>query len=395
MEPIDNLFELEPWKSEHPTSAQITSQIWNPDMTDEIMQGYPQSLSVIAARKNNSSILWDPSILTGMPALARGNLESNPIFLILSSFLALPDAINWTRILGLFLAGVFTFIFLRELGSGIFGALVGGLAFSFNAYLVSWLSLVFFFSAMIWLPLIFWGIERACRRRDWRWALLGGLGFTLQILSGSILFSFFSAVTVLLFYAYRSLSDWIGSRAYKSALQPLLHTLIALGFGALLAAPQLLLVIELYFHSRRDTPIGAGSFLDPWTHLIRLIAPRIYGDNIHGQVYQSVFNFPETNLYLGIIPLFFILFSLKGPHRKIAWGFLVIGTISLLAVYSAPIRQIVRLIYPLMLHTFPGRIFFIVVFCFSVTAGLGADALSSALIVDCFAYPRYLQHCFC
>ena len=377
MIPIDTIYKLEPWKSELPQSAQIAAQIWNPNLTDEVWGGYPAYAYALEARQRGE-FFWDPSILAGSPLMARGDLILNPIYVLLSSFLPLPDALNWTKILHLFLAGFFTYLFLRELGARIFGSLVGALAFSYNAYLIDWLSLTFFFSTMVWAPLIFLGVERALRRQDWRWVLISSVGFTIQILTGYIIFPFYTAVTIILFTAYRSGLTWFDTRNIRSAMRPVFYTGLALGIGTLMAAPQLLLTIQLFQNSVRSSPIGAESYLNLEVNIIRFIAPLIYGNSIAGQTYFGPYNYPETSIYFGVLPLLFIPFGLFSRHKRIAWGMVVIGTLTLLGVYFSSFRQIVLFLYPIFLNTFPGRIFLIVAFCGAIAAGLGADSAASA-----------------
>jgi hypothetical protein len=377
MIPIDTIYRLEPWKSELPQSAKIAAQIWNPTMTDEVWAGYPAYQYALEARRSGE-IFWDPTILAGTPMMARGALVINPIYVMLSFILPLPDSLNWTKILHLFLAGFFTYLFLRELGAQTFGALVGAFAFSYNAYLIDWLSITFFFSTMVWMPLIFWGIERAIRKQDWRWVLISSVGFTIQIITGYILYPFYAAITILLFAAYRSVLVWFDKKNIRSALEPVFFTVAALGVGTLLTAPQLLPTIQLFINSVRTAPIGAGSYLNLNAHLIRFIAPLIYGNSISGQTYFGPYNYPETSIYFGVLPLLFIPFSLFSRHKRIAWGLTAIGLLTLLGVYYSGLRQVVLFLYPFYLNTFPARIFFIVAFCGAITAGLGADAAAGA-----------------
>jgi|RhiMetdeSRZDD1v2_1073273.scaffolds.fasta_scaffold08250_15 membrane protein YfhO len=74
--------------------------------------------------------LWNPYLYGGMPYVAamHGDIFY-PTFLLR---LVLPTdvAMTWSFILHVFLAGVFTYVFLRACGLGFFGALVGGLAYA-------------------------------------------------------------------------------------------------------------------------------------------------------------------------------------------------------------------------------------------------------------------------
>ena len=57
MIPIDTLYLMEPWKSEHPLGEQLRSQIWNPNLTDEVIQGYPLYSSALKSLRAGE-FLW-------------------------------------------------------------------------------------------------------------------------------------------------------------------------------------------------------------------------------------------------------------------------------------------------------------------------------------------------
>ena len=140
--------------------------------------------------------------------------------------------------------------------------------------------------------------------------------------------------------------------------------------------PQLMPSIQLFLHTGRGASASINNFLDIKTHLIRLIAPTIYGNDVLGDRYRGQFNYPETSIYFGVLALFFIFSSIFAPKRRYVWGLFGIGAFTLLAVYNIfPFSQITSVIFPIFLNVFPGRIFYVVVFTWSIAAGLGADWL--------------------
>jgi hypothetical protein len=388
--PADVIYTAEPWKSEIREVEE--SDLWSPNLTDQIWSFFPTG-SYISEAREKGGLFWDPYPLGGTPALAQGELFSNPLFYLLNTFLPVATTFSWMAVLGLFFGGLFTYLLLRELGAGQFGALVGSLAFAFNGYLVGWLALVTVSTTMVWLPLIFWSFARAVRLQDWRWTLVGAVAFAIYILSGFILFAFYGAISLILFALYLNTSTWLQRRDKVLAIKTIAYAGLILGLGSLIAAPQLFLTIQLFLNSNRTAPLGATSFLELKTHLVRLLAPAIYGNNIYQNTYQGRFNYTETSLYFGILPLLFIPASLFGKHKKIAWGLFGIGLVGLLAVYNiAPFRQIITWIYPIFLNAFPGRIFYIVSFTWAVAAGLGADDLENNSLPNT---PKYLSLLAC
>lgn len=373
--PADMIYTAEPWLSE--SSITFAEPLWNPEVSDSIWQHYPVATYAKEARQQGV-FFWDPYPLTGMPALARGEYFSNPLYIVLSTFMSVAKAYSWMAAIILLFASTLTFLLLREMGINRFGALIGSLAFAYNGYLVGWLSHPHNISAMVWLPLIFWGIERALKRQDWRWTLISSLGFVLQTLSGFVLWLFYGSITLILFYSYRSVVIWFDQKDIKLAIRPLFYTGLVLGIGSLFAAPQLLITAQHFLLTPRSEPLGASSFLNIKSQLVRLIVPSIYGSNVRGDSYWGPFNYTETDLYFGVSALLFVIASFFCSKRKLAWGFLGIGAITIFAVYNIyPIRQLVSLIYPVFLNTFPGRIFYISAFTWSIAAGFGADWLVS------------------
>lgn len=370
--PLDEVFQMEPWKSEEPP---LSGPVWNPVITDAVWQIYPLASAAKELRREGS-YFWDPYSMAGLPSLARGEIFAHPLIVPLSHFLSVAKAISWAAVLSLLLGGSFTYLLLRELNCGTCGSVVGSLAFVLNGYLVGWLTLPNMTGSMIWLPVTAWGIERAIRSRDWRWSVAGALGFALQIFSGSLLWSLYGAITLGLFLACRAAWLAFSERNLSAGLRPLMYGGLTFVLGAGLAAVPLLLSVQLYSHTNRTSQAGARSALSLTWHAIRLLAPNLYGNSVHGDSYRSAFNFAETNLYFGILPVFFILVGVIAGRRSLTWPLFGLGMAALLAVYNIPpFRQLIAWIYPVFLNTFPGRIFYVVAFCWSLVAGLGADWL--------------------
>ncbi len=369
--PLDAIGTVEPWRSE--AGLQLAAPIWNPEITDAIWQFLPMATYARKAWQAGFP-LWDPHVLNGMPGLARGEMFSSPLYLVLSLLLPIDQSISWAAVLYLFIAGSFTYLFLRELEIRPAGALIGALTFMFNGYLVDWLSFPVITGSMVWLPMVFWGGERALRRRDWRWALLGAIGFANQILSGNILWPFYGAITLVLLSIYRSGLLWYQTKQIRSAIMPLYYNSLSLIVGAVLVVPQLLLTIELFYHTQRTQALGEKSFLRILTNLPRLIAPGILGSPLGGGTYHGANIFTETNIYFGVLALFLLLASPFSKKKELAWGFAGLGLTALLAVYNIfPFRQIIAVLYPVFLNVFPGRIFYVVAFTWAIAIGIGAD----------------------
>ncbi|MDP1624403.1 MAG: YfhO family protein [bacterium] len=370
MMPLDAIYSFEPWHSEMPEF--VPNSIWNPLLTDAIWATYPNA-DYAAEAYQQRNYFWDPYILSGMPAMARGELFSSIFYIAFSIWMPPAYALSWILVIHVFLGALFMFLLLREMNCSRFGALAGSLIFAFNGYLIGWLSLPTTTVTMIWIPFLLFGIERSINTRNWRWSLVSSVGFFFQIMSGYTLWAFYAAVTVCLYLVCRSIVLLFKGDKRDAAL-PLFYGALAFGIGALVAAPQLLITAELFLQTLRTQALGANSFL-PLTHLLRLMIPNLQGNHLHGGSYIGPFNYTETDLYFGIFGLVGVVASLFNPRRRsVSWTFFGIGLTTLLAVYNiAPFRQIINLAYPIFLNTFPGRIFYVTAFVWAVAAGLGID----------------------
>ncbi len=127
---------------------------------------------------------WNPYILGGMPFIGSVNGDTRSTRrAILLRIIARPDvAVTWLFIVHEFLAGLFTYVFLRALGMSFIGALVGGLAYMMGGPIASYVSPghdgKLDVSALF--PLMGWTLARGLRDgHAWAWpalALITGLG---------------------------------------------------------------------------------------------------------------------------------------------------------------------------------------------------------------------------
>jgi len=98
--------------------------------SDQYIAGYAfREFAAQYMRETGGFPQWNPYLYGGMPYIAamHGDIFY-PTFLLR---LVLPTdvAMTWSFILHVFLAGLFTYVFLRACGLGFFGALAGGLAY--------------------------------------------------------------------------------------------------------------------------------------------------------------------------------------------------------------------------------------------------------------------------
>ncbi|MBS3919391.1 MAG: YfhO family protein [Deltaproteobacteria bacterium] len=130
--------------------------------------------------------LWNPYQFSGHPFLA--NPQNGLLYPPNGFFFLFPFdiAFNAVIILHFFLAGLFTYLFLRDLKVSSAGSLISGLIFMLSGYLLSVHSLLNILLSVIWTPLIMMFFRRAMINTGIGNEILTALFITLSFLGGGI-----------------------------------------------------------------------------------------------------------------------------------------------------------------------------------------------------------------
>lgn len=367
--PLDVLYTYEPWRSEVPGALGV--QLWNPWLSDGVRQFYPVLTFVQSSWRQGQIPFWDPHSATGMLILAAGLHQAlYPLTVVLLMLMPVAYALSWSILLHTFLAGLFCFLWLREMGVGRFGALFGAIAFMFSGSLVLIMSSLGRFPTIIWLPLLLWSFERALKRQNWRWTVVGGLILGLQILAGHVQMMFYSTTALGLYTAYRAFWDWFDNRNFRQAIRPLLYLGVILLVGLGLSAIQMLPMAELL-------PQGIRSEVDfetdfSWRLLLRVLLPDILGTDMDRNLAAGFSH--EVYVYLGLLALLFMIASLFSAYRRLAWGLISAGVLIWLVIFKVPpLYQLFELFYPSFKTLGFHRAQILIAFFWAIAAGLGAD----------------------
>ena len=130
--------------------------------------------------------LWNPYQFSGHPFFA--NPQHAILYPLNGFFFLFPFdiAFNFIILLHFFLAGVFTYLLLRDLKVSSTGSLISGLTLVFSGYLLSVHSLLNIFLSVIWTPLIILFFRRAMERPGFRNEVFTAIFMTLSFLGGGI-----------------------------------------------------------------------------------------------------------------------------------------------------------------------------------------------------------------
>ena len=275
-------------------------------ISDVVSQLYPWRLLASWQWLSGHIPLWNPYILGGMPLAA--NVQSAVFYPLNFIFFLHPNGFTWgiTIILQSALAFYFMYLFLREIRLSALIAVFGALAFAFNGFFLFWLEWGNLVAVACWLPLLLWAIEKMAKnKRKWfKYWLVFILAMAMSILAGHFQMAFYVGVTALVYGLIKG---------KRMLLLVITGGLLAL----LLTSFQILPAFEAYHLSIRDTEgimeqYNYG-FLRP-ANLITLIAPDFFGNPGTGN-WSGFGKGIELTPYVGLVTLFFFLFSLLGFRK--------------------------------------------------------------------------------
>lgn len=340
--------------------------------------------------------LWDPMLYGGLPFVEgmHGDIFYPPSMSLF--FLNAAGAFGWKLVLTVFLAGVFTFVWLRELGVPRAVAFFGGLVYLMGADLVS---LVFpggdgkmFVTSLA--PLVFWLVERAFRRRGVADFAFLALGIALTVFTSHMQLAYFNVWGISLYAIFRAVQ--IG-RAEGAARGARLFGLFALagvlgvGAAAVQFFPPLGYLREYSQRSAKTNQARSPELAYQYStqfslhpeEVASLVVPDFVGDNAltetrAGNTYWGRNPFKLNSEYAGFLPLLLAPLAFLRRRRAAAWFFGGLGALSLLYGLGAdtPLFHLFYLIPGVKLFRAPSLIIFL--YALSVVT-LGAFGLQRYL----------------
>jgi len=125
-----------------------TSSLWHSYIKENLDYGIP---------------LWDKTTLSGLPLIAQpltSFFYPATIFFILFSF---DYAIGFVIILSLLICALFTYLYSKLIYNNKTGALISSIIFTLSGMSIIWSHVYSFLSVYIWIPVIFYLIEKIIR----------------------------------------------------------------------------------------------------------------------------------------------------------------------------------------------------------------------------------------
>ncbi len=303
--------------------------------------------------------LWNPYIHCGNPHLAElQTCVFYPLSVIYLLF-SYPQAFSYFIIIHVFLAGLFTYILMREWGYSRHAGFLSALVFMFSGYMISVINLLASLASVIWLPLVILFYERALKK-DWvKNSIITGIFMTLMFLGGEPIILYVTFFILIL----------IGFR-----LKPMFLAILVF---AGLTSFQILPFLEFLKHTSRNLIDfnEASMWSLPVYALLDLFIPYLsesdymYKDYWTRQSWLLVY-------YMGIAVVMFAFIALKFDSTKRRRGIFYILALGLALSFGryTPLYYFLYNFLPgFSLSRYPIKFFFIAAFSLAVLAGMGMD----------------------
>lgn len=337
---------------------------------DQIRFFYPLRTFTNVSLKNGSIPLWDPFIFSGNPHLA--DFQAAVFYPLNAIYNFVPQIFAWSILILIqpLLAMFFTYLYLRLFPIEKIAAFLGALAFGFSGFIISWSQENAVVSqTALWLPLTLFAVEGFVRKRNVEYFLLSAAALVFSFLAGFFQVAFYIFILVSI-YGFLRIWQTEGKRL-KGIIALVLMFIFSLAIGAI----QLLPSIEAFIESPRSTTSASyifDQYLLPITHIANILTPDIFGNpgsyNFFGRTFYN-----ETVLYIGVVPLFFALYSfLKFKKDHIVTFFVGSAIVSFFLTINSPFTKwFFSLPIPLVSTFVPSRIISITTFSLAVLSAFG------------------------
>jgi hypothetical protein len=311
---------------------------------DTLLAYYPQIVAAKGILQGGSLPLWNPYYLGGLPLLAAAPWLGlcYPLYALFYLVDALK-ALGYVSFLQLWLAGAFTYLYLRNIGCRRVAAFAGAVSFGLGGFLLGnlvWLSRV---STVMWMPLLLLSVDKLVRR-EWIYCIVGALAVGMSILAGNLATVVYVLVGSCLYAMFRLAQAWRQEGARIAARHGLFLGL-ALFLGVLLSSVQLLPTIEVSTHAGR-VQVEYEERLEGGRSLLALataVVPDVFGNPVDRPWGRNVFakNIPgtygETSLYVGIAPLLLGLWAIWRRRDVLTLFYACLALLALLVFLDTPI----------------------------------------------------------
>lgn len=372
----DWLPHYSPWK----VGDHTPSLPHNPEIGDSISQSYPFRIHTAESLKNGVIPLWNPYIFAGNPYLANGQSAVFDPFGVLFLIFPPPIAFGLLLMLQLFMGGLLMYLFLKALNLCWPAALLGGLAFAFNGFFLTWLENTVFVGSALWTPLIFLLVHRLRQTGKLSYALWCTFPIALTAFGGMAQLTFYILPAAALFCLAGVTIEPSTLSAIRYHWRTVLLLSLACVLGLCVAAVQILPMAESLPLIQRQ--VGTPRYLpvnllEP-RELLNLIFPTFWG---HPADYNYLGTHSQRTAYVGLFPLLLAGIAISCSREREARFFkwLAGGILGLLLALNADVlHRFIAQLFPSFDRLDHARVLFLVAFALAALAAYGLNVVLTA-----------------
>lgn len=371
--PIDIILGLSPWSSFYSVKT------YNHIISDIVREAFPWIIFFVKSIKQGIVPLWNPFVASGTPTPT----AFFPIFYPLWPILLLSTPLHsfgFYLMTHIFLAGLFTFLFLRELKVGYFGSLVGSLVFMFSQIAIHWSESIIGPASIIWLPLECLLVARIIKTRKLVYSILFAVVISISFFGGMLQWFYYSILTTGAYAIFLLAASWLEEHDFKSLLSKagLLSLALVLFLG--LTAVQSMPTLELgkyIIRTGETADYVAGSVLG-FRQIVTYLVPNIFGNPVHKVGWNINLEWFMNSGYIGILALLFAFIGSIYSKNKEKWFFLSLAIATSILAFVPLVNKIFYYILPFY-NRFRsvGRWLLIYAFAGAVLAAFGADCIGN------------------
>jgi hypothetical protein len=350
----------------------------------------------VESLKQGDFPLWNPYQFSGHPFIA--NPQNAVLYPFNGLFFLFPFdiAFNAIIILHFFLAGLFTYLFMRDLKVGSAGSLISGLIWILGGYLLSVHSLLTILLSVVWTPLVMLFFRRAMISPGIRNEILTAVFITLSFLGGGIeiVYGNYFVLLIMMIFSMLPNKSYVGDKPRRYIW--MIRSFLTISFSFLiLSAIQLLPFLELWMHSIRGQGITYQE-ATVWSFapkdFLLFFLPDAYGYFLDMKKYWVTQCWLKT-MYTGGLPFILSLIFFLFPHpdplpyggeervRGIGRGRMLFLSLVLFSFFLSlgqynPLYPFVYKYVPFFNGIrYPVKFLYIFILCLAITAGLGFERL--------------------
>lgn len=320
--------------------------------------------------------LWNPYLFGGVPFVGNPSpamfYPINWLFLLFSAhtdsvfgYIFVLDAI------GIF---CFTYLFTKTIGLRIWSRIVSSIIFTFSLPITVLVfpGHVFIADAIVWFPCLLWLYERYVQQQQFVDIVWAGVVIGLSFLTGNTQIAVYSLMIGFLYSFLRKPTNY---KNPKFVLNMLLSVIIGGALASVAISPSM--EFTKYSIRSQGLPFDFAASLPfhPY-YFITYIFPYVFGSPINQTMWLPINNFHGAAAYIGILPLFFVVYALCDRWNRYIFVFFCCLLFALLFSMGS-LTPVFHFFYSFIpgftSFRVPARMLYIIAFCLSMLAGFGVE----------------------